>query len=100
MIDLHSHILPAIDDGAPNLAIALDMASMAVDDGIDVMACTPHMLPGVYDNDAADIRHRVAGLNQQLMENNISLTLVVGSDAHIRPDFISCLRDGRILTLH
>jgi protein-tyrosine phosphatase len=100
MIDLHSHILPAVDDGAPNLATALDMASMAVDDGISVMACTPHMLPGVYDNDPADIRHRVAVLNQQLMENDIRLTLVVGSDAHIRPDFISCLRDGRILTLH
>src|SRR5215212_2809950 len=100
MIDLHSHLLPAVDDGAPDLATALDMACMAVDDGITCMACTPHMLPGVYDNDAADIRHRVSMLNQQLIENDINLSLVVGSDAHIRPDFISCLREGTILTLH
>lgn len=100
MIDLHSHILPAVDDGAPDVITALEMARMAVDDGITVMACTPHMLPGVYDNDASDIRHRVFVLNQQLMENDIELSLVVGSDAHIRPDFLSHLRDGRILALH
>jgi protein-tyrosine phosphatase len=58
------------------------------------------MLPGVYDNDAADIRRRVSMLSQRLMENGINLALVVGSDAHIRPDFISCLRNGRILMLN
>src|SRR5688572_21738169 len=100
MIDLHSHILPAVYDGAPDLAMAIDMACRAVEDGIAIMACTPHMLPGVFDNDAADIRRRIATLNQLLVERHIGLSLVAGSDAHIRPDFISCLKAGRILTLH
>ena len=43
MIDLHSHILPGIDDGSRSLQMSLDMARMAVDDGIEVMACTPHI---------------------------------------------------------
>src|SRR5688500_10615314 len=85
MIDLHSHILPGVDDGAPDLTTALKMARMAVDDGIAVMACTPHMLPGVYDNNAADIRRRVSLLNQELVNDAIDLSVVVGSDAHIRP---------------
>jgi protein-tyrosine phosphatase len=100
MIDLHSHILPGIDDGAPDMSTAFDMARMAVDDGIAVMACTPHMLPGVYDADAVEVRRRVAHLNERLIENDIDLSLVVGSDAHIRPDFVTALRDGRILTLN
>ena len=70
MIDLHSHILPGIDDGAPDMSTAFDMARMAVDDGIAVMACTPHMLPGVYDADAVEVRRRVAHLNERLIEND------------------------------
>jgi protein-tyrosine phosphatase len=100
LIDLHSHILPSVDDGAKSLDEALAMARMAVDDGIEVMACTPHFMPGLYDNEAEDIRYRVARLNQVFMDHGIDLALVLGSDAHIRPDFVACLRDGRVPTLH
>lgn len=100
MIDLHSHILPNVDDGAPDLVTALEMARMAVDDGVEVMACTPHFMPGLYDNEAADIRSRVAALNDRLRDEGIELALVTGCDAHVRPDFLACLRNGHILTLH
>ncbi len=100
MIDLHSHILPGVDDGAPDLETALEMARMAVDDGVVVMACTPHFMPGLYDNESADITLRVAELNDRLDREGIDLALVTGSDAHIRPDFLTCLREGRILTIH
>jgi protein-tyrosine phosphatase len=100
LIDLHSHILPGVDDGAPDLETSLAMARMAVDDGIEVMACTPHFMPGLYDNEAKDIRKRVARLNDELIKHNIDLALVVGGDAHVRPDFIDCLRHDRILRLH
>lgn len=100
MIDLHSHILPGIDDGAPDMATALAIARMAVDEGIQVMAATPHFMPGVYDNEARDVRRRVAELETALQTADIPLHIVTGSDAHIRPDFAACLRDGRILTLN
>jgi protein-tyrosine phosphatase len=100
MIDLHTHILPGVDDGAPDLATALDMARMAVDDGIKVMACTPHFMPGIYDNESSDIRCRIADFTQRLRDANIPLEIVVGADAHMRPDFLSCLHDGKILRLN
>ncbi len=100
MIDLHSHILPGLDDGSPDIATSLEMARMAVSDGITVMACTPHLMSGIYDNDASDIRLKVNEFQKRLGDAGIDLSLVVGSDAHIRPDFLSCLRDGRILCLN
>ncbi len=100
MIDLHSHILPGVDDGAPDIETSLAMARMAVADGIEVMACTPHFMPGLYDNESLDIRHRISQLNQRLYDEGIDLSLVEGCDAHIRPDFVDCLRQGRLLTLH
>lgn len=100
MIDLHSHILPGIDDGAPDLETSLDIARMAVDNGIKVMAATPHFMPGVYDNEATDVRRRLAALEMALKNAGIPLDVVSGCDAHIRPDFAACLRDGRILTIN
>lgn len=76
------------------------MARMAVDNGIKVMAATPHFLPGVYDNESNDVRRRLAALQTALQDAHIPLKLVSGCDAHIRPDFVSCLLDGRILTLN
>lgn len=100
MIDLHSHILPGVDDGAPDLATALDMARMAESDGISVMACTPHFMPGLYNNEARDIRYRIANFSRELKHAGIKVELVIGADAHIRPDFVACLREGRIPTLN
>ena len=100
MIDLHSHILPGVDDGALDINVALDMARMAVADGIRVMACTPHFMPGMYDNSAQDIRNRVSQFQSILNNEGIALNLVVGCDAHIRPDFLNRLRNNEILRLN
>jgi protein-tyrosine phosphatase len=100
MIDLHSHILPGVDDGSPDLETSLAMARMAVDDGIQIMACTPHFMPGLYNNEVLDIKKRVLTLNKILAENNIDLPLVAGGDIHIRPDFVSCLKQNRVLCVH
>lgn len=99
MIDLHCHMLPGIDDGAPDLATALAMARIAVADGIRVVACTPHIYPGLYENDAAGIRRAIADFRQALAEAGIDLTLVEGADTHMAPDLVDSLKAGRVPTL-
>lgn len=100
MIDLHSHILPGIDDGAKDLATSLEMARIAVADGIHTMACTPHIYPGMYMNDAAGITLARSRLQAELDERGITLKLVVGADVHLVPGLLSGLRAGLIPTLH
>ena len=100
MIDLHCHMLPAIDDGAVDLETSLAMARMAVDDGVTVTACTPHIMPGVYENRGPDIRAAIDRLQQALDENGIPLKLVTGADVHIAPDLVQGLKNGRILSLN
>lgn len=100
MIDLHSHILHDIDDGATNLQVALDMARWAAEDGVEVMACTPHFLPGVYDPDVVDVVSRVSELNDRLLDEGIELVVVSGCEAHVRPDMVTRLMSGEILTIH
>ena len=100
VIDLHSHILPGLDDGAPDLETSLDMARMAAADGITVMACTPHMMPGVHDTASFIICERVQAFQRELLASRISLQVVPGSDAHMRPDFIQGLQSNQILTIN
>ena len=99
MIDLHCHILPGLDDGAPDLAVSMEMAKAFVADGVSVVACTPHILPGLYHNTGVQIRQATARLQQAIDEEGISLRLVTGADNHIAPNFVADLRAGHLLPI-
>lgn len=99
MIDLHCHLLPGIDDGARDLDMAIAMARMALADGIVTVACTPHILPGVYDNTASQIRDAVSSLASRLQSAQIPLHLTVGADVHLDPNLLAGLRNGQIPTV-
>jgi len=45
VIDVHCHILPALDDGALDLDDSAAMAAQAAEDGIEVVCATPHIRP-------------------------------------------------------
>jgi protein-tyrosine phosphatase len=94
VIDLHCHMLPGIDDGAPDEATSLEMARIAVADGITTTACTPHIYPGLYENDAAGIKVGIVKLQRRLFDEGIALKLTIGADAHLTPELLGRLRAG------
>lgn len=99
MIDLHCHILPGIDDGAADISVSLDMARAFAQDGVSIVACTPHILPGMYHNTGPQIRTLAQELQRAIDAEGIALTLVTGADVHIAPDLPRELREGRALSL-
>ena len=99
MLDLHCHILPAIDDGAVDLDMALEMARIAAADGIHTIACSPHIYPGMYDNDAAGIRAAIAALQAELDQRGIALRLLENADVHLVPGLLDGIRADRIPTI-
>lgn len=100
MIDLHSHILPALCDGSQNLETSLAMARLAVADGTTHLACTPHIYPGVYPNSTTTITPALHKLQAELYAHDIPLKLVIGADVHMVPEVMDGLKQGRIPTLH
>ena len=99
LIDLHSHMLPGLDDGAADEQQALEMARQAVAEGVTIQACTPHIYPGVYPNTGPDILARVAWFQCLLDAEGIPLRVVAGADVHIAPDLVQKIRSGEVLTL-
>jgi len=88
MIDLHCHMLPGIDDGAPDLHTALEMAEIAVADGITMTACTPHICPGLYDNTGAQIMQQVQAFRTRIREADIPLEITYGADIQLVPEMV------------
>jgi protein-tyrosine phosphatase len=79
-IDCHSHILPAIDDGAADLAESLAMARVLAGAGFGEVHCTPHSLPGAYEAAPVLIRRAVDELSRELDRAGIPLRLVAGAE--------------------
>ncbi|MEO7874900.1 MAG: CpsB/CapC family capsule biosynthesis tyrosine phosphatase [Dokdonella sp.] len=99
MFDLHCHLLPGIDDGCVDLAMSIEMAQLAVADGIHTLVCTPHIYPGLYEDTAAGISAGVAALQTEFDARGIALRLLSGADVHLEPDLAASIDGGRIPTL-
>ncbi|HEU0023100.1 MAG TPA: CpsB/CapC family capsule biosynthesis tyrosine phosphatase [Thermoleophilaceae bacterium] len=79
MIDLHCHILPALDDGALDLEDAVAMARGAEDDGIAVVCATPHIR---HDHDVVigDLHEMVRELSAELESRSVATRVVTGGE--------------------
>src|SRR5690606_34137630 len=100
MIDIHSHILPGIDDGAKFITDSIEMAKAATKQGIHTMIATPHHRNGQYINEKETIEEHVETLNDILEEANIPLTVLVGQETRLHGDMIYELQSGIIATLN
>jgi len=100
MIDLHTHILPGLDDGSSDIKESLAMARVACDDGIHTIVATPHVLQGVFDNDKNKILSAAAELNQILQEENIAVNILPGAEYYLEADLPLKLSRGELLTIN
>ncbi|MEP7706682.1 CpsB/CapC family capsule biosynthesis tyrosine phosphatase [Paraglaciecola sp. 25GB23A] len=99
MIDIHSHILPGVDDGARTLDEALDMLRMAVDGGVTIQVLTPHIHYGRYENQKADLEKRFAIFQDQVDTANIKIGLQLGSEVRIGSEIMQLVAQDAIPTL-
>ncbi|WP_057911616.1 tyrosine-protein phosphatase [Peribacillus muralis] len=100
MIDIHSHILPGVDDGAKSIEDSLQMARMAVIEGIHKIIATPHHMNGKYENRKEDIIARVATLNEVLQAQAIPLEILPGQETRIYGDMLKDYKLEEIVTLN
>ena len=97
-VDLHNHILPAIDDGPRTMAQSVDLARALVSAGFDTVVATPHTNEG--QPDPAVILEKLRGLQDELNRREIPLQVLPGAEQHIEPKTLELLKAGKILTLN
>ena len=96
MIDLHCHLLPGVDDGSRTMEDALELARAAVANGIHTSVLTPHIYPGVFDNQRSSLLPVFAEYRQALWEAGIPLDVRLGGEVHLHPDVFDMFARGEL----
>jgi len=100
VIDLHNHLLPGIDDGAKKVEETLEFLRLARRDGVRVIVATPHMKPGVYDNDREAILQRVAMVREAARGDEAEgVELLPGAEVYFTADLAARARAGDLMTV-
>src|ERR1700684_1665060 len=90
MVDIHCHILPGLDDGAKNAEISLQMAEMAIAEGVTHVIGRPHANSN-YAFVPEVIRERCDELHSRLKGR---LTLATGCDFHLSYENLQDIREN------
>ena len=100
MIDLHCHILHALDDGPKTANESIKIAQALVKTGYRLVAATPHMIPGTaWMPSIQDITTQVAHLNQAMRLASLNLEIVSGMEIALDPQIPALLDAGCLLPL-
>jgi len=102
MIDIHSHILPGLDDGAQDLEESIALAEAARNDGVTAIVATPHLFrrPSMI-KDLNVIEKKWLELKKALAERSVNIALHRGAEVHIGHETVREIRKNRrFLTLY
>jgi protein-tyrosine phosphatase len=83
-VDIHSHALPGVDDGADNLAMGLDMLRQAAAEGVDDVVLTPHYRSDDGPERGQMLQQRFAEFAAAVAAAGIDLTLHLGAELAFR----------------
>lgn len=96
MVDIHSHIIPGIDDGSNSLETTLKMMAIAEESGVTKMVATSHYFRGKFENSINDISKKVKELNEVFKEKSINIEVIPGQEVFIDNHTLEAYKNGVI----
>ncbi|XJS11004.1 tyrosine-protein phosphatase [Aerococcaceae bacterium WGS1372] len=99
IIDLHSHLIPNVDDGAQTLDQSLELAQQAVDEGVGHMVLTPHHRNGAYLNRKDDVIHYAVDLQAEYDKAGVNLKVYPSQEIRLTDHFFDDLYNNDLLSL-
>lgn len=102
MIDIHTHILPGIDDGSPSLDDSLNMADIAASSGVATIIMTPHCnIPDYYDNYySLQLMHSFSDFKKALEHFRIPVQVLPGMEVFATPNISSLIQNRKLIGLN
>lgn len=102
MIDIHTHILPGLDDGAADIYDSIEMAALAYESGTTAIVATPHCnLPGLYSNYFGKEYRDTFLRTREILEQEVpGITLLAGMEVFTTEDVPRLLTEGKIFPIN
>jgi protein-tyrosine phosphatase len=98
VVDIHSHILPNLDDGAESIEQSLLMVKGLYSLGYRKLIATPHVMSGYYQNTSAKILEATLTLKNVLRRQNIPIEIEAAAEYYLENGFFHLIEQGDILT--
>lgn len=99
MIDVHSHILPSVDDGAKDIAETFKILEEACDAGFSDIFATSHYIEGEYEFNKTDREFIIEALMQKIAEEGLDIKLHIGAEGYISNDLPKLIEAGEVPTM-
>lgn len=100
MIDMHSHILPNIDDGARSIEETFQLLQEAKEVGFEAIVSTSHYMEGYYETDTPEREVWINAIYDKLQEKNINMKLYLGNEIYLSENIIELLEKGKASTIN
>ena len=100
MVDIHSHILPLIDDGSCSLDESLVMLKESIHSGVDAIVATPHLLPGSYMAPTEHRDERLRELREEVQRLQLPIEIISGRECYFSPEIYTYEKDLGKLTIN
>ncbi len=98
--DIHSHLLPGIDDGSPDVETSIELLRSLANAGITRFICTPHIIGDMYRNTPETIRAALDVLKKACLEHKLDVELSAAAEYMMDDYFMELLRKkAPLLTL-
>jgi protein-tyrosine phosphatase len=98
-VDIHSHILPGIDDGAKNIKKSVELVSSLQQIGVSQMITSPHISHYVWNNSPEIIASKLLETERALEENKIKISVRAAAEYLIDSWFENHFKEEKLLTL-
>lgn len=99
MVDMHSHVLPGIDDGAQTPAESIFLIRKMMSLGIKKIIATPHIMVDFYRNNRETITNALDILKAELKKENIDIDISAAAEHYFDETFEKRITDGQLMTM-
>ncbi len=100
MIDVHSHILPNIDDGSRSIDETFNLIKEAKEAGFEGIICTSHYMENYYETDRPEREVWINAVHENLEAKNINMNLYLGNEIYMSDNIIKLLEEGKATTMN
>lgn len=96
-VDMHSHFIPGVDDGSPNLEVSLQLIGEMAAMGYKKLITTPHIMVDYYPNVKADLKARAEALRHELKAAGVDIALEISAEYYADNHFMELIERDELM---
>lgn len=96
--DIHSHLIPGIDDGSPSMEVTIELLKKFISLGYKKVITTPHVMSDYYLNTPEIINQGLENVRKSIEENQLEIKIEAAAEYNLEPSFEDLINDKNILT--